>query len=145
MMIEDKISQIYDSRISTRSQIPTAESQKIIEILKISVDCLKEYFPIENELRLVESPIFKFLQTTIKLIYKNYFGYLANMEKRGVAQIKWFLPKLKEILEITLISNKVITNKKGELLCNKDNSTFYLFNEEIEDMEKLLKQKSPIK
>jgi hypothetical protein len=85
MMIEDKISQIYDSRISTRNQIPTAESQKIIEILKISVDCLKEYFPIENELRLVESPIFKFLQTTIKLIYKNYFGYLANMEKRGVA------------------------------------------------------------
>jgi len=63
--------------------------------VKISVDCLKEYFPIECEEKIHESYIFKFLQTTIKLIFKNYFGYLANMEKRGLAEIRWFLPKLK--------------------------------------------------
>jgi hypothetical protein len=45
MMIEEKISQLYESRSTTRSQVPTAETQRIIDIVKITVDCLKEYFP----------------------------------------------------------------------------------------------------
>lgn len=43
------------------------------------MDCLKEYFSIEKEEKLGESLVYKFLQTTIKLLHKNYFGYLANM------------------------------------------------------------------
>lgn len=49
MMVEDKISQLYESKISTRTQVPTSETQRIVDILKISTDCLKEYFPIECE------------------------------------------------------------------------------------------------
>lgn len=52
MMIEEKISQLYESRISTRTQIPTTETQRIIDVVKISIECLKEYFPIEMEERL---------------------------------------------------------------------------------------------
>ena len=39
------------------------------------------------------------MQTTIKLIQKNYCGYLANMEnKRGFTEIKWFLPRFREVI-----------------------------------------------
>lgn len=106
------------------------------------MDCLKEYFPLDFEERVNESLIFKFLQTTIKLLYKNYFGYLANMEKRGIAEIKWFLPKLREIMEVTLLGNSKLLDKKGELICKNGACTFYIFNDELDEMERLLKSKS---
>lgn len=53
------------------------------------------------------------MQNTVKIIYKNYFGYLVNMEKRGIAEVKWFLPKIKEIFEITTINSSSLVNKKG--------------------------------
>jgi len=95
--IEAQISKLYESKISAKAPLPTAETQRIIDILKISFDCLKEYFPIEYEEKLHQSLLFKFMQTTIKLIQKNYCGYLSNMEKRGLLEVKWFLPKLREV------------------------------------------------
>ena len=53
------------------------------------------------------------MQTTIKLIYKNYFGYLNKMEKRGIAELKWFLPRLREVTEATILGNSNIINKAG--------------------------------
>lgn len=32
------------------------------------------------------------------MITKNYFGYLFNMENRGKAELKWFLPGFKQAL-----------------------------------------------
>lgn len=71
------------------------------------------------------------MQTTVKLVSKNYFGYLANMEKRGIAEIKWFLPKFREVTEITLVRDNNLVNKKGELLCRNGSSTFCAFGDEI--------------
>ncbi len=62
-------------------------------------------------------------------MYKNYFGYLANMEKRGISEIQWFLPKLKEIVEITLVNNKKIVDKKGESVCKNGVNSFYIFKD----------------
>jgi hypothetical protein len=32
----------------------------------------------------------------MKIVSKNYFGYLFNVDARGKAELKWFVPKLKE-------------------------------------------------
>ena len=142
MTIEAQISQLYDSKITTKTLCPTSETQRIIEVVKISFDCLKEFFPIEYEEKLHQSLLFKFLQATMKLIQKNYCGYLANMEnKRGLEEIKWFLPRLREVVEITVVRDSNLVNKKGELLCKDGARTFCLFAEEIESMEKVFRQK----
>lgn len=36
------------------------------------------------------------LISTVKVICKNYFGYLLNMESRGKAELRWFIPKFRE-------------------------------------------------
>lgn len=33
---------------------------------------------------------------SMKMVTKNYFGYLMNMEKRGKEELKYFLPALKK-------------------------------------------------
>jgi hypothetical protein len=35
------------------------------------------------------------------------------MEKRGILELKWFIPKIKELLEVTIIRNDKILDKKG--------------------------------
>ena len=52
MTIEAQVSKLYEAKISPNTPLPTSESQRIIDILKISFDCLKEYFPIEYEEKL---------------------------------------------------------------------------------------------
>ena len=63
----------------------------------------------------------------MRLINKNYCGYLANMEKRGYMEIQWFLPKLREVLEITVVRDSELVNKKGEKMFKDGARTFCLF------------------
>lgn len=128
--------------MSPKTPVPTAASQRIIDVLRISFDCLREYFPLEYEEKLHQSLMVKFMQNTIKLIFKNYFGYLSNMEKRGLAEIAWFLPKFREVTDITIVRDNNLVNKKGELLMTSGSSTVCIFHEEVEEMERTFKLKS---
>ena len=82
--------------------------------------------------------IYKILQTTVKLIQKNYCGYLVNMENRGLAELKWFLPRFREIVEVTLFRESNLMDKKGELL-SKDGNSFCIFGDEADSMERVWK------
>lgn len=136
LMIEERISQIYESRISTRPTVPTAESLRIVDIIKMAVECLKDYFPLDAFLGLKdyvssvrEYKVHELLLSCVKLLRKNYFGYLLNMDKRGLAELRWFTPKLREILELPIFS------RTGQSTAN----ITYLFSEELDEMEKILR------
>ena len=145
LMIEEKVSKLYESKISTRPQVPTPESQRIIELVRIAVECLKEYFPLEQETQLGESVVVRMLQSSLKLLSKNYCGYLASMEKRGLAELKWFVPRLRELLEVTMVVESQLVDRKGERLGASGRKTFLLFEAEMEGMERTVKMVSGIR
>lgn len=60
----------------TQFQIPCKETTKILDIIKLSLEELKVHF--------VKDKIVKMLEPTVKVIAKNYFGYLASLGKRGL-------------------------------------------------------------
>jgi hypothetical protein len=76
--------------MTAQFQIPSKETTKILEIIKLSLEELKLHFTKEQ--------IVKMLEPTVKVIMKNYFGYLASLGKRGLLEIKEFLPKYKELM-----------------------------------------------
>lgn len=56
---------------------------------------MEEYFP---EYQHQQGEVKTYLQNTIRMITRNYFGYLFNMESRGKAELKWFLSGFKPAL-----------------------------------------------
>ena len=89
-MIEELVGKIYESRLKTRKQVPTSETMKIISIIQSSKDTIYIHF-VKNEVK-------GYLQPIMKMLIKNYFGYLLNLDARGKSQLKWFLSELKDIL-----------------------------------------------
>jgi hypothetical protein len=52
------------------------------------------------------------------------------------------LPKFREVTEITIVRDNNLVNKKGESLLKNGNTTFCIFHDEAEEMEKTLRLKS---
>jgi hypothetical protein len=62
--------------MNVQFQVPCKETSKILEIFKLSLEELKIHF--------YKDKIIKILEPTIKVIVKNYFGYLVSLGKRGL-------------------------------------------------------------
>lgn len=68
---------------------------RILEILEGSRKALEEYYPDHEHQRV---KVKSYMSNCMRIISKNYFGYLFNMEARGHAELKWFLQQLKQSL-----------------------------------------------
>jgi hypothetical protein len=73
--LEDEIAGLYECRISAKNPIPTNFSKNITSVLKMAADTLHEYFK--------KAKVKELLLNSIRMLSKNYFTYLASLDKRG--------------------------------------------------------------